>query len=612
MAFIAFPLGVLVYLQQWWLAAGLLALLSLVLFILLKRSSDNLSRSNIQLTDERNRYQVLFDNAPEAYFILSSKDGSIIKCNRGAERMLGATQEALIGKLPFELSPAMQPTGESSKQAAKEMTRRIIAAGEYTFEWVHQSVDGNALWVEVEIRRGVYDGETVYFSTWRSIARRKELESELVKLANEDPLTGLLNRYSLQQSVERQLASAKRHESMLTLFFIDLDRFKYINDSYGHKLGDQLLVEVADRLRASVRSEDLVARLSGDEFVLVFSDKMTVFEMEQLAKKVSAQFDRPIQAGPHSIGMSVSLGIASYPQDANNFDSLLRAADTALYQAKALGRGQHHFFSEKLADMASEHLRVEQGLRRALDLQEFELVYQKQISVVDETIAGIEALLRWNDPQHGLVFPQEFLQVAADTNQLEPLEYWIIESALFQAKQWYDQGHHFGRLAVNLSAQSLQRGYAADAFKQAIKRTGCPTFLIEAEISENFLMDNSEVGLEQLTKIRALGIELALDDFGTGFSSLRHLKLLPINTLKIDKSFIEDMRSSGPGLDIVSATIAMAHKLALKVVAEGVEQPYQFDLLKREHCDVIQGFLFSKPVSAHQVFNEHSPQSQPS
>ena len=570
----------------------------------LRRINHSLKQSSEVLKEERNRYQTLFNNAPEAYFMLSSKDGSIIDCNHGAERMLGASRDQLLGKLPFELSPLHQPNGELSKSAAREMSRQIVQLGNLTFEWVHQRLDGVALSVEVEIRRGEYLGETVYFSTWRNIARRKELEARLIKLANEDQLTGLLNRHSIQVAMERQIAFAQRHDSSLALFFIDLDRFKFVNDNYGHKLGDQLLVEVSKRLKSCVRGEDLAARLGGDEFVLVFSELDSGFELEEIANKVQAQFNQPLAVGEHHIKVSISIGIATYPQDGSDFAGLLRAADTALYRAKDLGRAQHHFFSSKLADMAAEHLRIEVGIRQGLQKGQFQLFYQKQVNLADQSIYGIEALVRWNDPERGLTAPNQFLKVASETNQLEALELWIIEHALMQAQEWAKQGLEFGRMAVNLSAQSLQRGYAVKTLRHAIDKTGCPANLIEAEISENFLLSNVEGGISQLNEIRALGIELSLDDFGTGFSSLRYLKLLPINKLKIDQSFIRDLQPRGRDRDIVSATIAMAHKMNLVVIAEGVEREDQLEVVIQEGCDVVQGYIFSKPVPAEALFAE--------
>lgn len=589
----------------------LLAVFGLFLALLFMRMNADLRRSNTALeaartyaAQERERYQTLFNNAPEAYFILSAKDGAIVECNQGAERMLRGGKEKLIGKLPFELSPPYQASGEASREAAKAITRQIVSTGELTFEWVHQRLDGESFWVEVEIRRGEYQGQTVYFSTWREIEKRKRLEAELIKLANEDQLTGLLNRYSLSQAFERLLSHARRNTTPITLFFIDLDKFKYVNDSYGHKTGDLLLKRVAEILESSIRREDLAARLGGDEFVLVFEGQQSVYEIDELASKLAQKFDNPITIDGHRLKVGVSIGIASYPRDGMDFDSLLRAADNALYKAKDLGRGQHQFFSTEMADMAAEHLRIEEGINRALKQDEFRLVYQRQVSLQDGTTYGVEALVRWQDPTRGLVFPDEFLSVADDSNQLEKLERWIIHQAFAQAKEWYDSGIKFGRLAVNLSARSLQRGYASSLIHDALEKSGCPGFLLEAEISENFLLENEERGIGELEKIRKMGLELSLDDFGTGFASLRYLKEMPIDKLKIDKVFIDDIVTQKSDLDILSATIAMAHKLNLIVIAEGVEQQSQLELLKQEHCDVIQGYLFSRPVPADELFDQ--------
>lgn len=568
----------------------------------LRRANGRLTVSNRDAAQERERYQTLFDNAPEAYFILSAKNGAIVECNHGAERMLRASREELMGKLPFELSPSHQPSGERSDVAARALSKRIVELKELTFEWVHQRFDGEPFWAEVEIRQGRYEGETVYFSTWREIDKRKRLESELLKLANEDQLTGLLNRHSLKISFERLLAHAKRADTGITLFYIDLDKFKFVNDSYGHITGDQLLKRVANQFQSSIRRDDLAARLGGDEFLLAFEGDMSIHQIEELVHKLSSPFETPLAIAGHSLKVGLSIGISSFPQDGDDFDTLLRAADNALYKAKDLGRGQHQFFCEEMADKATEHLRIETGIARALERGEFKLVYQQQIALKDRSVYGVEALLRWHDPEQGLIYPETFLSIADDSNQLEQLEAWVLHTAFTQAKTWHDAGIAFGRMAVNLSPRSLQRGYAFKLIKAALESTGCPASLLEAEISENFLLENEKTGVAQLQCIRDLGVELSLDDFGTGFSSLRYIQRMPIDKLKIDKSFVRDIERKKSDLEIVSATIAMAHKLDLRVIAEGVETQAQLEQVEREGCDVAQGYLFSKPVAADELF----------
>lgn len=577
----------------------------------LRRANGRLTVSNRHAAQERERYQTLFDNAPEAYFILSAKNGGIVECNHGAERMLHGTREQLMGKLPFELSPSNQPSGEPSDEAARAITKQIVREGELTFEWVHQRIDGEPFWVEVEIREGVYQGDKVFFSTWRQINKRKRLESELIKLANEDQLTGLLNRHSLKTAFARLLAHAQRNSAGVALFYIDLDKFKYVNDSYGHRTGDHLLQTAAQRFRTAVRRDDLAARLGGDEFVLAFEGSLSIHELEDLAHKVTQQFAKPLNIDGHSLKVGLSIGISTYPEDGQDFDALLRAADNALYRAKDLGRGQHQFFAKEMADKAAEHLRIESGIARALKAGEFKLLYQKQIRLSDRSVYGIEALLRWQDPDQGLLYPDAFLSVADDSNQLEQLERWIIHEAFNQARAWNEEGYQFGRLAVNLSPRSLQRGYAFKLIKEALEHTACPTHILEVEISENFLLENEEEGIAELESIRNLGIELSLDDFGTGFSSLRYLQKMPIDKVKIDKSFIADIDTNDSDLEIVTATIAMAHKLNLVVIAEGVETQSQLGLLEPEECDVVQGFLFSKPMEAREIFRLPASQDQP-
>lgn len=607
------PLLALLYSQEWLIAGTYVVVISMILVLYISRVTADLHRSNTQLAlatrdaaQERERYQTLFDNAPEAYFILSAKDGGIVECNHGAERMLRGTREQLLAKLPFELSPERQPSGESSKTGAREITRKIVAQGALTFEWVHLRFDGEPFWVEVEIRAGKYLGHSVYFSTWRDIGERKRLEADLVKLANEDQLTGLMNRHSVIQAFERLQSHAMRQSTGVTLFYIDLDKFKYVNDSYGHQTGDALLQMVATRFRAFIRQEDLAARLGGDEFVLVFEGNLSVQQIEHKANQLADLFASPVELLGHNVNVGLSIGIACFPNDGCDFDGLLRAADNALYKAKELGRRQHQFFSDEMADKAAEHLRIEAAISRALSQGEFSLVYQPQINLNTQTVYGVEALLRWNDPELGLVYPAAFLQVAEDSNQIEELESWILLEAFTQAKAWYDAGVNFGRMAVNLSPRSLHRPYAFRLISEALEKTQCPTFLLEAEISENFLLTNEIEGIAELMRIRRLGIELALDDFGTGFSSLRYLQKMPIDKLKIDKSFIDEIDHNQSDHDIVSATIAMAHKLNLIVIAEGVESAAQLDVLCEERCDVVQGYIYYKPQPPEMLFTQAS------
>jgi len=555
---------------------------------------------NGRLSQEKERYRTLFDNAPEAYLILQARDGALLECNKGLERMLGGTRDQLLGKFPYELSPEFQPDGTSSLDGNAKIARTVIKQGEMKFEWVHQRLNGEAFWVEVEIRSGFYMDQIVFFSTWREIGVRKRLEQKLLELANNDQLTGLPNRRLLRESFNWAISRADRGGKRISLMFIDVDNFKYINDVYGHDAGDQLLLSVAKRLQSAVRQEDICARLGGDEFVLVLEHLDNETAAEHVAQKLMHVFAQPFKLEQQSVQASLSIGIAVYPNDGDSFDELMRCADTAMYRSKADGRAQYCFYSAEMATKAADRLRIESGLRTALDNEELRLVYQPLVNLADGHIIGVEVLVRWQHPTDGMIPPISFLPVAEDSVLIEEIEAWIFYEACKQAQTWYKAGLNFGTMAINASARGLQRGYVVNLLEQSLKETGCHPHLIEIEVSENFVMSKSAEGLGHLQGIRKLGVSLSLDDFGTGYSSLSYVTKMPISKLKIDKSLVANILSDSNNREIVSATIAMAKRLKLVTVAEGIESREQAKFLRVEGCDIGQGYLFSYPLSTRQ------------
>lgn len=565
---------------------------------IISRVNGSFNVINARLIQEKNRYQTLFNNAPEAYLILSANDGALLECNYGLERMLGGTHDQLLGKYPYELSPEKQPDGRSSASGIAKIARTVVKQGEMKFEWVHKRMNGEPFWVEVEIRSGFYMDQQVFFSTWREIGARKRLEQKLFDYANNDQLTGLPNRRLLRDSFDWAISRADRESKQISLMFIDVDNFKYVNDVYGHNLGDQLLIGVANRLQSNVRQGDVCARLGGDEFVLVIEHLENEKGSEKVVKKLMDSFQEPFEVSNQSILATLSIGIAVYPDDGDCFDELMRCADTAMYRAKSDGRSQYCFYSEDMAIKAAERLKIESGLRTALDNGEFRLVYQPLVNLETGFVEGVEALVRWHHPTEGMIPPIDFLPIAEDSALIERLEAWIFNAACSQAVEWHKAGIRFGILAINASARALQRGYAATLLEQTLKDTGCSAALVELEISENFVMSKSEQGIEQLQQIRNLGVSLSLDDFGTGFSSLSYVTRMPLSKLKIDKSLITNIITDRDNREIVSATIAMAKRLNLVTVAEGIESREQSDLVRSEGCDIGQGYLYSYPLSA--------------
>jgi diguanylate cyclase (GGDEF)-like protein len=382
------------------------------------------------------------------------------------------------------------------------------------------------------------------------------------------------------------------------VLFIDLDRFKVINDTLGHQVGDQLLIEVAKRLTAAVRESDSVARLGGDEFVIALPDMNTPVDAASVAAKIVESLAEPILVGDHQLHTSPSIGISVYPSDGTDADTIMRNADTAMYHAKALGRNNFQFYAEEMNRNASERLDIENRLRHALARNEFELHYQPQLAIEGTQVIGVEALLRWNPADGRSVSPARFIPIAEDTGMIIAIGEWVLRTACRQVKTWIDAGVPPLRVAVNVSARQLRKQDFPDLVASALADSGLPARLLEIEITESAVMEEPEEACLILNKLKTMGVTLAIDDFGTGYSSLAYLKLFPIDNLKIDRSFVTDIGRHTDDAAIAISTIALAHSLGINVIAEGVETDAQHDLLRSHHCNEVQGFLFSRPLAA--------------
>jgi diguanylate cyclase (GGDEF)-like protein/PAS domain S-box-containing protein len=447
-------------------------------------------------------------------------------------------------------------------------------------------------------KQGSVTGAVMVFhdvSTARAVSLRMSY------LAQHDGLTDLPNRIMLNDRLAQAIAMARRHQHKLALLFLDLDHFKHINDSLGHSVGDLLLQSVAKRLLGCVRSSDTVSRQGGDEFVVLLSEVAHAADAGLSAENILRSLDQPHLAEEHEIHITGSIGIVTFPDDAEDADTMLKCADLAMYQAKATGRNNYQFFKSELNVSAMEHQNIEHGLRRALERVEFELHFQPQMNLETGAIAGVEALLRWHHPARGLLCPIDFMSVAEQSGLIVPMGRWVLREACRQAKAWENLGFLPIRIAVNVSAVELRSKHFVEGVQAALTDTGLLPRHLELELTETFLMQDSSATATVLRAIKGLGVQLALDDFGTGYSSLSYMRRFPIDALKIDQSFVRDLTTDPDDASIVGAVINMGHSLHMRVVAEGVETAEQALILREQACPEGQGYYFGRPLNAEAI-----------
>ncbi|HEY3309256.1 MAG TPA: EAL domain-containing protein [Desulfuromonadaceae bacterium] len=441
------------------------------------------------------------------------------------------------------------------------------------------------------------DGEPQLISgTTLDITARIKAETEIQQLINYDTLTGLPNRNLLHDRLKLAIAQAVRDQHLVGILILDLDRFKGINDTLGHRAGDKLLMTVAKRLAACIRDSDTLARLGGDEFVIILSNIMNEEGITTVAKKILTIISEPIYIDGHEIYTTVSIGIAVYPMNGDDSHTLLKHADLAMYQAKELDRNNFQFFSREMNIKVLERMLLETSMRKALEREEFFLVYQPQVDVRSGRIVGMEALLRWQHPDMGLLAPDRFIYLAEETGFIIPIGEWVLRTACRQTKAWQDEGLPHVRVAVNLSVKQFDQQNLDETIRAILMETGLDPQWLEIEITESAIMKNAEQNIGMLRKLKEMGITLAIDDFGTGYSSLSYLKHFPISRLKIDRSFVRDIITNPDDAAIAEIIITMAHTLKLNVIAEGVETRPQMEFLSFHNCVEMQGYLFSRPV----------------
>ena len=536
----------------------------------------------------------VFESSGEAIMIADA-GGRIISVNQAFSKVTGYAAAEVVGR-----NARLLASGRHDGEFFGEMWRSVLETGYWNGEIWNRRRNGEIFpeWLGISSVRDA-DGKVTHFvGIFSDISERKAAEAKIAFLAHHDPLTGLPNRLLLKDRMQQAMAHAERAGRKVALLFVDLDRFKAVNDSFGHPAGDALLRDAAQRLRACVRDSDTISRHGGDEFLLVLSDLQSSEVPAQIAGKIMATLSEPFQIEAHDATISASVGIALYPEDGAGFDELLKKADTAMYHAKEAGRNTYRFHTERMNADAQERLDLHGRLRRGLERAEFLLHYQPLIDLRTGDIVGGEALLRWQSPGHGLIAPGNFIPAAEHSGLIVPLGEWVLQEACAELALWHAQGCRQLSMAVNISAIQFRRGDVEETVLRALAASGAPPAALELELTESILIDGAEQVLATIRRLQALGVRLAIDDFGTGYSSLAYLKRFAVDELKIDQSFVRDIVSNPDDAAIVRAVIQMAGSLHLKVLAEGVETAAVADQLRAMQCDLVQGYHFGRPMPA--------------
>lgn len=524
-------------------------------------------------------------------------DGRLLYVNEAWQQVLGYTEEEAKGLSFFGI---IHP---DSRERCNAELERILAGDVLSpLEATLVARGGRSIIVEGSLTCGVDgDGSTAVWGICRDITERKQVEEQLYRLAHHDTLTELPNRILFHDRLRQAKAHANRYRHQVALMFLDLDRFKIINDTLGHPVGDKLLQEVARRLTDCVREVDTVARIGGDEFTIVLVNIVSVEDVKRVAQKILKALSAPFMVDDYELYVTTSIGIALYPGDGENLDNLVKKADIAMYHAKGEGRNTFKFYVPKMDANADKRLLLETSMRKALDNGEFRVYYQPKVDIASKRITAMEALLRWQHPTLGLVSPSEFIPLAEETGLIVPIGEWVLRTACLQNRAWLEMGLPPMKVAVNLSGYQFQQRNLLGMIRTVLADTGLDADLLELEITESVIMQNPDFAVAVLGEIRDLGVHISIDDFGTGYSSLAHLKRFSINTLKIDKSFVRDVEINSADAAIATAIIAMGNSLNLTVIAEGVETEGQLSFLSENKCDEVQGFLFSTPMPSDEV-----------
>ncbi|HEV7239096.1 MAG TPA: EAL domain-containing protein [Thermoanaerobaculia bacterium] len=535
----------------------------------------------------------IIDNAGEG-IVVYDRELRYVLWNTFMRELTGLAAAEVLGRRATDVFPHLR------EQGIDDMLARALAGEIVSSPDVHYFVPVTQRqgWVSSVYRPYVADdGETVgVIALIRDITERKKAEQQIEYQAYHDALTGLANRHLFQEHLSLALALAQRRAKQVAVLFLDLDNFKVVNDSLGHSVGDELLREVAKRLKDAVREGDTVARVGGDEFTIVLQELTRPQDAAIVAEKVLHTVAEPMEISGHRLYVTTSIGITVSPDDGLDAETLLKNADTAMYRAKAEGKNTYQMSTSELSRTTQERMTVESGLHLALEAGEFALLYQPQIDVETMTIVGMEALLRWKHPERGVILPEEFIGVAEDRGLILPIGDWVLRQACRDVRRFHDRGLRHFRVAVNLSARQFRDPSLVKAVHSALSDYGVRAETLELEITETVAMENVVLTMTTLEEFRRSGVTIAIDDFGTGYSSLSYLKRFPLDALKIDRAFVTDLPEKFEDAAIVSSVIQLANGLGLRVVAEGVETREQLEFLKEAGCREVQGFYFSYPV----------------
>ncbi|MDX9707293.1 MAG: EAL domain-containing protein [Azospira sp.] len=548
----------------------------------------------------------VFSNSNEA-IVITDAENNIITVNSAFTRLTGYPVEEVAGKNPRVLS-----AGRTPQAVYEQMWQDLLGKGSWQGELWDRRRTGEVFpkWLSISTVRDDTGAIVNYIGSFVDISERKASEARVRHLAHHDALTNLPNRFSLHERLEQALGFAQRNGKMLALMLIDLDNFKVVNDTLGHQTGDKLLVEVAGRLTRAVGEGGIVARLGGDEFVIVLPDTDAPAAVALVAERILGTVARPCNIDGHKLRTTPSIGICLYPDDGDEVADLMKKADVAMYHAKAQGRANYQFFTAELQQATLRRIAIENELRAAVERRQFELHYQPQLDLRSGRISGVEALVRWNHPERGLIGPAEFIPTAEETGLIIPLGNWVLREACCQLAAWQARGITGLRMSVNLSTHQFVDPLLPQRIGEIVAESGIAPGDLDLEVTESMSMQSPEDTVAVMEALTARGMTLSIDDFGTGYSSLAYLKLFPIHTLKIDRSFVMNITTDLDDAQICDVTVLLAHKLGLETVAEGVETEAQLQYLQSIGCEKVQGYLVSRPLpaaKAEEFIRAHQP-----
>ncbi|WP_243247143.1 bifunctional diguanylate cyclase/phosphodiesterase [Pseudomonas maioricensis] len=553
---------------------------------------ENISSSLVQSED---RFRTLFERSPDPIWI-RGQDGRINLGNSAGLRALGFEGPAFPSVTVADISPQFQPDGQSSADKAAALRAEVEREGSLRFEWDHKRVDGSVFPTEVTLCTMQLAHEQVTYAIVRDITARKEAERGLERLAHFDSVTGLPNRVLFHKQLNQGIEQAKRQNNCMAVLMLDLDGFKMVNDSLGHPMGDLLLQHATRRFVDAVRFGDVVARLGGDEFGFILDGLECEADAVPVVGMILRSLQEPFDLEGTAALVTASIGVTMYPANGATAQALLTQADTAMYAAKEGGRNDFCFYQPHMTTLIQARVALEAALRQALERNEFEVWYQSKLDLKSGRVEGAEALIRWRSPTLGLVSPADFIPLAERTGLIVSIGQWVLEHVCRQARRWRDSGVFTRHVAINVAVLQIERGNFVEDVRLALQRHDLPPQALEIEVTESLIMNRQELAHTVLSQLRSMGLTVAVDDFGTGYSSLAYLKDLPIDNLKIDRTFVSGLPHDKAYVAITQAVIELGHALGFTVTAEGIETPEQLAFLRNAGCDTGQGYLISRPM----------------